>query len=129
MVTPTAIIIDDEPDIGELFSSLLELLNVKVVGIGHTGFDAIRLVNAENPDLVFLDINMPKMDGIKALKKIKKNNPTTKVIMMTSDQRVDEKKLSWCGAYAIIFKPFNMGQIKQVFEKIKESDHLGTLKA
>ena len=124
MAILTAIIIDDEPGIAELFSGLMELQRIKVVGIGHTGLDAIRLVNSTNPEIVFLDINMPKMNGIEALKEIKKNSHSTRVVMMTADELVDKDQLSKFGADALIFKPFDMNQIIRVCEKIEQSEHL-----
>lgn len=121
MVIPTAIIVDDEPGIAELFSGLLELQKVKIVGIGYTGIDAIRLVNAKTPDIAFLDINMPKMSGIDALKEIVKNNSTTKVVMMTGDESVEEEPLKEIGAIALVSKPFNTQQIMEALEKINRS--------
>jgi len=124
MAILTAIIVDDEPGVAELFSGLLELQRIKIVGIGHTGLDAIRLVNATNPEIVFLDINMPKMNGVEALKEIKKNSPTTKIVMMTADEFVDKDQLSQFGADALIFKPFDMQQIIRLCEKIERSENL-----
>ncbi|MDH3611309.1 MAG: response regulator [Nitrosopumilus sp.] len=124
MAILTAIIVDDEPGIAELFSGLLELQRIKIVGIGQNGLDAIRLVNSTNPDIVFLDINMPKMNGTEALKEIKKNSPTTKIIMMTADEFTDKEQLSQFGADALIFKPFDMPQIIRLCEKIERSENL-----
>lgn len=121
MAILTAIIVDDEPGLAELFSDLLELQMVKIVGIGHTGIDALRLVKAKNPNIVFLDINMPKMDGIEALKEIKKINFAPKVVMVTGNKYVNEKELSQFGADALILKPFKMEQILSVLEKIEKS--------
>ena len=121
MASLTAIIVDDEPGLAELFSDLLELQMVKIVGIGHTGMDALRLVNAKNPNIVFLDINMPKMDGIEALKEIKKINLAPKVVMVTGNKYVNKKELFQFGADALIFKPFKMEQILDVLEKIEGS--------
>lgn len=121
MAFPTAIIIDDEPGLAELFSDLLELQRLKIVGIGHTGIDAIRLVKAKNPNIIFLDITMPKMDGIEALKEIKKIDQEIKIVMVTANKYVDEEKLLQFGATALIFKPFKMEQILEVLENIERS--------
>ena len=119
MVIPRAIVVDDESDIAEIFSDLLDLIQVKVVGIGYTGIDAIRLVKAQKPDIVFMDIHMPKMNGIEAMEEIKKLFPSTSVVIITSDRYADEKKLLQSGAADIIYKPFEMDQIQRVFEKLK----------
>lgn len=123
MTISTAIIIDDEPRITQLYSELLELQNLKILGIGQNGNDAIRLFKEYSPDLVFLDVHMPDLSGIEALKEIKKNSPTAKVIMVTADLSVDlEKLLQNSGATAVIFKPFDIQKIIQLLEMLNGSD-------
>ena len=123
MAILTAIIIDDEPGIAALYSGLVKWQDVKIVGIGYTGIDAIRLVNSQKPDIVFLDINLPELNGVGALKVIKKISPITDVVMMTGDKSADFKKLSQYGATALIFKPIDFLQIMHVFERIKTSGY------
>lgn len=120
MSTIKVVIIDDDQNVSKLFEELIELHNVKVVGIGFNGLHAITLTEEKNPDIVFLDTVMPKMNGIDALKEIKKKCPATKVIMVTGDKSEDLKKLlEDYGANAIIYKPFDMAKIMQVFEQVK----------
>lgn len=119
----TAIIVDDDSDHIKIFSELVSLLKIKIVGLGSTGFDAIHLEKTLNPDIVFLDVHMPQLTGIEALKEIKKNSPKTHVIVITSDKFIDEKMLSEYGCTSTIFKPFDMDQIMKVLEKIKMKDH------
>jgi len=123
MGEPTAIIVDDDPDLSTIFSELLEMLNLKILGLGKTGMDAISLVNELKPDIVFLDLHMPKLNGMEALKKIKNNAPKTHVIIITSDKFVDGKNMIDLGAIDIIFKPFNMDEIIKAIEKIKTTDY------
>jgi two-component system chemotaxis response regulator CheY len=119
----TAIIIDDDPNITQSYSELLELQNMKILGIGQNGNDAIRLFTKYIPDLVFLDVHMPDLDGVEALKQIKKISPTAKVIMITADASGDlEELLVKNNATAIIYKPFEMKKVMQVLEMIKTSD-------
>lgn len=122
MSLSTAIIIDDEPRIAQLYSELLELQNLKILGIGQDGNDAVRLFKKHKPDLVFLDVHMPDLNGVEALKEIKKISPTANVVMVTADLSEDlEELLQNNGATAIIFKPFNIQKIIQVLEMIKTS--------
>ena len=123
MASLTAIIVDDEKDVSELFSDLIELRCIKIVGLGFTGFHAISLVNEKKPDVVFLNIHMPELNGVEALKEIKKNYPKTHVVMITSDVSVDVKKLSQYGAIATLFKPFDMQKIMQVIDEIQRSKY------
>ena len=122
MSLSTAIIVDDEPRITQLYSELLELQNLEILGIGQNGNDAVRLFNEHKPDLVFLDVHMPDMDGVDALKQIKKISPTANVIMITADLSEDlEKLLVKNNATAIIFKPFKIQKVMQILEMIKTS--------
>ena len=122
MAVPTAIVVDDEFDMAEIFSELLKLLDVKIIGIGHTGRDAVRLVQKQKPNIAFLDIHMPELNGIEALKEIKKISPATYVIMITSDRFADAKQLVQYGATDVIFKPFDMIQIQKVFDQINAAN-------
>ena len=123
MTITTAVIIDDEPRITQLYSELLELQNLKILGIGQSGNDAIRLFKEYRPDLVFLDVHMPDKTGVEALKEIKKISPTAKVIMVTADMSEDlQEFLVNNNATAIIYKPFEIQKVMQVLEMIKTSD-------
>jgi len=122
MKIETAIIVDDEKLVTQLYSELLELQNLKILGIGQNGYDAIRLFQEHKPDIVFLDVHMPGLNGLEALKEIKKISPVAKVVMVTADLSKDmEKTLQHNDATAIVFKPFNVQKIIQVLEMIKTS--------
>ena len=122
MSLSTAIIVDDEPRITQLYSELLELQNLEILGIGQNGNDAVRLFNEHKPDLVFLDVHMPDLNGVDALKQIKKISPTANVVMITADLSEDlEKLLVKNNATAIIFKPFKIQKVMQILEMIKTS--------
>jgi len=120
MSTIKVVIIDDDQNVSKLFEELIELHNVKVVGIGFNGLHALSLVEEKKPDIVFLDTVMPKMNGIDALKEIKNRFPATKIIMVTGDKSDDLRKLlEEYGANGVIYKPFDMPKILQVFEQVK----------
>jgi DNA-binding NarL/FixJ family response regulator len=57
--------------------------NLEVIGEAEDGLEAIRCVEKQNPDLLLLDLNMPRMDGISVIKEIKKRHPDTKIIVLT----------------------------------------------
>jgi two-component system chemotaxis response regulator CheY len=120
MDTITAIVIDDEPSIQEVISDVLEMIGVKIVGVGSDGNDAIRLYKKESPMIVFMDVNMPNMDGLEALKKIKKIDSHSTVVMVTGNSSLDiEKELERAGATATIIKPFSIEKMIKVFEEVK----------
>ncbi|MGI6727456.1 MAG: response regulator [Anaerovoracaceae bacterium] len=83
------------------------------------GEDAVNKYNEGNPDLVILDITMPKMDGIQALKEIKQINPQVKVIMCSAMGQegmvVEAIKL---GALDFIVKPFKPDRLTQAVKNV-----------
>lgn len=83
------------------------------------GVEAVDKFNAENPDLVFMDITMPNMDGLEALKKIKASHPGANIVMcsaMGQEAMVIEAIKS--GAKDFIVKPFKPDRILATAEKI-----------
>lgn len=118
----SAVVIDDDRDITEVFSELLNLHGIDVLDSGYDGEDAVVLVEKHQPDMVFLDVHMPRRDGIQALREIKKKSLPTKIVMVTGDLSKDlEKLLQEMGAAAIIFKPFNMEKIIQVLQDLEKA--------
>jgi DNA-binding NarL/FixJ family response regulator len=57
--------------------------NLEVVGEAEDGLEALRCVEKQKPDLLLLDLNMPRMDGISVIKEVKKRHPETKIIVLT----------------------------------------------
>jgi HTH-type transcriptional regulator, sugar sensing transcriptional regulator len=111
----TAIVIDDDPDAVDLFSDYLENKGVKVMGKGNDGMEGFELYMKFKPDIVFLDVIMPKYDGFYTLNKIREVDPTTKVIMVTADFSPEtKKKLKEMKATDIIYKPYDRKAIDKV---------------
>lgn len=83
------LIADDEAHIRLLLKKVFESMNCEVVAQAGNGEDAVREFTEHNPDIVMLDINMPRMDGRQALREIKAASPQTTVIMLTSLSSMD----------------------------------------
>lgn len=94
---------------------------VELVGEAQNGQEAVEKATELKPDLIFMDIMMPVMTGLEALKKIRADHgDDIKVVMCTSvgqDQIMNEAIEA--GAYDFIIKPFKPEQIKGVLEKAK----------
>ena len=86
------------------------------------GVDAVRQYIQHKPDLVTMDVNMPKADGIQALKGIMKINPNARVIMVTSvEQKHIVQDAMKSGARDYIIKPFDKGTVGLVLNKVLRS--------
>lgn len=79
------LIVDDEPLIRRGIKSLADLSSVEIGGVfeAENGEEAIRTVREKRPDIVLMDINMPKVDGLTAAERIKEEFPETFVIILT----------------------------------------------
>ena len=111
----TAIVIDDEPDIVDIFSDLLKEREVDVVAKGHNGKEAIDLYTTNKPDILFIDIMMPDGSGIHAIKKIRQKNKNAFIIAVTADDSaVTEEKLKDLNVNGIAYKPVDMNEIMEM---------------
>jgi len=82
-------IVDDHSLFRDGLISLLEADGHQVVGQAGDGLTAIEAVPSLQPDLILMDINMPSMNGIEALRQIKASRPETRVIMLTVSEDED----------------------------------------
>jgi len=105
-------LIDDDPDDQEIFCMALDELNPAIKRVmasnGEDGIKKLSLNPQIPPDYIFLDLNMPRMNGIECLKEIKKVKylQKTKVIMYSTTDARDVRELTKdLGAYDFIVKP------------------------
>lgn len=114
------LIADDKPEVVELVKVSLEGEDYQVIGASD-GEEALRKTTKERPDLVILDVVMPKIDGYEVLGNIKKD-PKTKdipVIMLSAKgQKLDREKGMKLGAIDYIIKPFGPSALLDNIKKI-----------
>ena len=108
---PTILIVDDEESILHSLSGLLLDEGFEVIS-ANNGYEALKIIDAESPDLVLLDIWMPGIDGIETLQEIKKDNPFIQVIIITGHGTIETAvKATKLGAYDLIEKPLSIDKI------------------
>jgi DNA-binding NarL/FixJ family response regulator len=79
------IVADDHAYLVEgILSILKEMAHVEIAAVAKNGFELMEAVALQSPDLVVLDLNMPGLDGLQCLQKIKTVYPATKVMVLTS---------------------------------------------
>lgn len=110
------LVVDDEQGIRDLMRDALSLEGHQVV-CAQNGTEAIELLLSNKVDVVFLDIRMPKGDGLTALREIRRLNPALPVVMITGcgkRQVIDEAIRLGCDACLI--KPFSMRDVVGMLE-------------
>lgn len=108
---------DDSDAIRMVLKDALEIGHHEVVAEAANGIEAVEKYNETNPDILLLDIAMPKKDGESALKDIMAAHPDAKVIMITASDNL--KTINECvsaGALAYIMKPFDFEMVLKAIE-------------
>lgn len=115
---PEVLIVDDALFMRKLIRDALEPLGFVVVGEAANGREALERFSELAPDLVTLDIVMPEMDGLEALKQIRMQDEEAKVIMITAvDQRDAMLTAMNLGVADFVVKPFEPERIVSAVEK------------
>lgn len=121
------LLVDDEPDIVEFLKYNLEQQNFEVI-VGHNGEEALQKL-VEKPDLILLDIMMPKLDGFETCKRIRENNEfeNVPIVFLTAKAgEIDEIKGLELGASDYIQKPISpnklIARVKSNLRKAESSN-------
>lgn len=108
------LIADDEPIIRTDLKELLEELGYEVVAEARDGLEALDLIEKVKPDVVILDIKMPKMDGISVAREISDRFPVIILTAYTDRHLIEKAKDS--GVMAYLSKPFREGDLSPGIE-------------
>lgn len=112
------LIVDDSKTSRKLLRGILEDAGMEVIGEAADGQEAIKLYTSLKPDIMTLDITMPVMDGIQALKEIMASDRLAKVIMVTAaGQKGNVMEALKNGALEFVTKPYDTELIIDVINK------------
>ncbi|CAM4340909.1 response regulator [Paenibacillus phoenicis] len=112
------LIVDDAAFMRMMIRDILTKNGFEVVGEAQDGAQAIEKFKELHPDLITMDITMPEMDGIAALKEIKKLDPNAKVIMCSAmGQQAMVIDAIQAGAKDFIVKPFQSDRVIEAINK------------
>ncbi|MDR1933165.1 MAG: response regulator [Spirochaetales bacterium] len=113
------LIVDDLPFMRAAIRGVLEEAGMEVAGEAENGKDGIFLYMQTQPDIVLLDIVMPVMDGVSALRKLIRQDPLARIIMCSAlgEQELIVRAIQ-LGARDFIVKPFQPQRIVSAIEKV-----------
>jgi two-component system cell cycle response regulator DivK len=113
------LVVEDNPMSMELAMDLLELYGYDVIGV-EDGFKALEAVKNETFDLILLDMQLPKMEGLEVLEKLKSKEKTSgmPVVAMTAHAMIgDEERFIEAGCAGYISKPIDVNEFKPTVER------------
>ncbi len=120
----TILVVDDDPDTREILKDRLESLGCRVLEASD-GKQGLEAVEQQNPQIVFLDIEMPGMNGLEVLREIRRKEKDLTVVMITAYGTIERAVQAMKeGAYDFIPKPFEADHITLIVKKALERDEL-----
>lgn len=110
----TVLIVDDEPTIRTLVNAILDGPGLRTIEAAD-GFEAIDMARRHRPDLVLLDVVMPRMDGLSACQRMKADRAMarTPVLLLTAlQQEPEQQRARQAGADGVVQKPFSPAALR-----------------
>lgn len=113
------LIVDDAAFMRMMIKDILSKNGYEIAGEAENGARAIEKYKELTPDLVIMDITMPEVDGIQAVKEIRKSNPDSKIIMCSAmGQQAMVIESIQAGARDFIVKPFQAERVVEAVKKV-----------
>ncbi len=113
------LVVDDASFMRMMIKDILSKNGFTILGEAENGLKAVEKYKELNPDLVIMDITMPEMDGIQAVKEIKKINSNAKIVMCSAmGQQAMVIEAIQAGAKDFIVKPFQADRVVEAVKKV-----------
>lgn len=121
-MTAKVLVVDDSVAVGRQLERILSSAvdRFEIVGIAKNGAEAVKLFAIHSPDVVLMDIVMPIMDGLQALRAILSRDANARVVMVSSVGGVGQKvtEALKLGARAVVSKPFEEDELLVTLDRV-----------
>ncbi|MBK1622656.1 sigma 54-interacting transcriptional regulator [Afifella marina] len=118
--TPVALVVDDDQAICHMLKAVLQKEGLEVV-VAKDGLEGVETFRRRHADVVLLDIRMPRMNGLDALKAIVEIDRTAQIVLMTAFAEVGTAVQAMKdGAFDYVLKPFDLDEIRMLVRRILE---------
>jgi CheY-like chemotaxis protein len=114
------LVVDDQPAVAEVVADTIQYAGHEIVGIARDGMDAVTRAKELQPDLVVMDISMPRMNGVEAMKVILMAKSAKRVLLMSGEYRslgVTRDEMTRHGAAGFMEKPFNVTELFDMLDR------------
>jgi len=117
------LLVDDHPLFLEGLQNLLEARGIEVVGTASDGLEALEKSRTLHPDLILMDIQMPRCDGLTATRLIKAELPWVRIVMLTvSEEDEDLFEAIKCGASGYLLKSLDAAEFFQLLSNLERDE-------
>ncbi|HXI84982.1 MAG TPA: response regulator [Verrucomicrobiae bacterium] len=114
------LVVDDQPAVREVVADTIQYAGHEIVGTAKDGMDAVTQAKELRPDVVVMDISMPRMNGVEAMKAILAAGDAKRVLLMSGEYRslgVTRDEMMRHGAAAFMEKPFNVTELFDMLDR------------
>ncbi len=115
------LIVDDDKVFARLLAQLVGVCQHEVVDVVSSGLEAIRSYQKNKPDVVLMDVDMEKLNGLTACRNILSHDPAARVVFVTGIASEMDLSPAYSGAIAVLSKPIAVQQLKELFDRLAET--------
>lgn len=113
------LIVDDSPVLRIMLGEMLKAMGHTIVGEADSAAGGLKAFKELKPELVTLDVSLPDENGLQVLEKLKRMDPSAKVIVVTgNDQKAVEDRAMALKALGVLHKPFDEAELAAMVEKV-----------
>lgn len=114
------LIADDEKGVATVVADLVRSCEHEVVDVVNSGLEAIRSYHRHKPDVVLMDFNMSRLNGLTACRNILCGDPAGRIVFLSGASLATQLLPKESGAVAVLQKPIAMGELKTLLDQLSE---------
>ena len=115
------LIVDDDKLFARLLAQLVGVCQHEAVDVVSSGLEAIRSYQKNKPDVVLMDFDMEKLNGLTACRNILSHDPAARVVFLSGIASEMDLSPAYSGATAVLSKPIAVHQLKELFDRLAET--------
>ena len=122
MGNQSILVVEDEDHLSKLLTDLLEFKGYRNVQIANNGHEGLEKYKESKPTIVFMDLEMPVMNGYDSSREIKKYDPAANIVLITANPRSPfaQKTLEEGYASQVIPKPFQFDELLEAIQRFRD---------